>query len=87
MTVVKYQFWAFFRMVPEKMAICGKRWHFRAKGHFVKVVGNAILKTFCFKTFFLRRILWPQMTVEISLFLLIYFRPFSIEKHYKTAKK
>ena len=28
--------------------ICGNRGRFRAKGHKIKVVGNTILKTFCF---------------------------------------
>ena len=48
MTVEKDQFRAFFRMVLEKLAICGKKGRFRAKEHFIKVVGNAILKTFYF---------------------------------------
>ena len=39
-------------MVPKKLAICGKSWQFRPRGHFIKVVGNAILKTFYFMTFF-----------------------------------
>ena len=33
-------------------AIFGKRGRFRAKSHEIKVVGNAILKTFYFITFF-----------------------------------
>ena len=53
MTVEKVLFRAFFRVVPLKMAICGKRGHFRAKSYFIKVVGNAILKTFYLMTFFL----------------------------------
>ena len=57
MTVEKVLFRAFFRVVPLKMAICGKRGHFRATSTAVKVVENAILKTFCFITFFLGRIL------------------------------
>ena len=28
---VNKKFWAFFRMVPKKLGICGKSWHFRAK--------------------------------------------------------
>ena len=51
------QFGAFFKMVPQKLVICGKRRHFRAKGSFTKVVGNAILKNFYFMTFFLGHIL------------------------------
>ena len=57
MTVEKVLFRAFFRMVPQKMAICGKRGHFRATSTVVKVVGITILKIFCFITFFLGRIL------------------------------
>ena len=48
MTVEKDQFRAFFKMVLEKLAICGKRGRFRAKEHSIKIVGNAILKTFYF---------------------------------------
>ena len=56
MTVEKDQFRAFFKMVLEKLAICGKRGRFRARDHLIKVVGNAILQIFYSKTFFLRRI-------------------------------
>ena len=45
MTVEKDQFKAFFKMVLEKLAICGKRGRFRAKHHEIKVVGNAILNS------------------------------------------
>ena len=41
-----YLYLAFFRMDPEKLAICDKRGRFRGKGHFIKVVASAILKTF-----------------------------------------
>ena len=55
MTVVENdQFRAFFRLVPKKLAICGKWERFRAKGHLIKVVGNKILKTFYFITFYSR---------------------------------
>ena len=50
MTVEKDQFRVFFIIVPEKLAICGKRGRFRATSTVVKVVGNAILKIFCFIT-------------------------------------
>ena len=53
-------------MVPQKLSICGKRGQFRATSTTFKFVGNAILKIFCFMTFFLGRILQPQMTVEIG---------------------
>ena len=56
MTVEKDQFRAFFKMVLEKLAICGKRGRFRAKEHSMKVVRNTILKTFYLETFFLRPI-------------------------------
>ena len=52
MTVEKDQFRVFFKMVLEKLAICGKRECFRAKEQSIKVVGNAILKTFYLETFF-----------------------------------
>ena len=52
MTVENEHFRAFFRMVLQKLAFSGKRGRFRAKSHEIKVVGNAILKTFYFITFF-----------------------------------
>ena len=63
MTVEKDQFRAFFRMVPQKLAICGKNGRFRATSYKIKIVENAILKTFYLMTFFSRCILQPQMTV------------------------
>ena len=57
MTVENEHFRAFFRMVHQKMAFSGKRGRFRAKSHEIKVVGNAILKTFYSMTFFLGCIL------------------------------
>ena len=69
MTVENEHFRAFFRMVLQKLTFSGKRGRFRAKGHEVKVVGNAILKTFYLMTFSLGCFLQPQMTVEICLFL------------------
>ena len=56
MTVENDQFRAFFRMVPQKLSFSGKRGRFRAKSYEIKVVGNAILKTFYSMTFFLGRI-------------------------------
>ena len=56
MTVENDQFRAFFRMVPQKLAFSSKRRHFRAKSYEIKVVENAILKTFYSMTFFLGRI-------------------------------
>ena len=44
MTVENEHFSAFFRMVLQKLAFSGKRGHFRAKSHEIKVVGNAISK-------------------------------------------
>ena len=35
----------FSEFFPQEFAISGKRGRFRAKGHKIKVVGNAILKT------------------------------------------
>ena len=52
MTVENEHFRAFFRMVLQKLAFSGKRGRFRAKSHEIKVVGNAILKTFYSMTFF-----------------------------------
>ena len=43
---------AFFRMVLQKLAFPGKRGGFRAKSHEIKVVVNAILKTYYFMNFF-----------------------------------
>ena len=60
-TVEKEQFRAFFRMVLQKLSICGKRGCFRSTNH-------AILKTFYFITFFLGDILQSEMTVEKVLF-------------------
>ena len=40
-------------MVLQKLAFSGKRGRFRAKTPEIKVVGNAILKTFYSMTFFL----------------------------------
>ena len=65
MFLVKSLFYRFFNGKEPKISknrpisrvICGNRGHFRAKGHKIKVVGNAILKIFCFMTFFLGRIL------------------------------
>ena len=57
MTVEKDQFRAFFKMVLEKLAICGKRGRFGATNIGVKVVGNAILKAVYSITFFLGCIL------------------------------
>ena len=71
MTAKNDQFRTFFRMVPQKLAICSKRGHFRAKIHFIKVVGNAILKTFYLMTFFLGSIPQPEKPVEVGLYLLI----------------
>ena len=68
MTVEKDQFRAFFRMVPQKLAICGKNGRFRATSYKIKIVENAILKPFYFLTFFSRCILQPQMTVENDQF-------------------
>ena len=51
MTVENEHFRAFFRMVLQKLAFSGKRGRFRAKSHELKVVGNAMLKTFNFMTF------------------------------------
>ena len=45
--------WHFFRIVLQKLAIFGKRGHFRAKSHFIRVVENAILNIFYFIIFFL----------------------------------
>ena len=45
-------FRAFFGMVLQKLAFSGKRGLFRAKSHEIKVVENAILKTFYSMTFF-----------------------------------
>ena len=70
-TVEKEQFRAFFRMVLQKLSICGKRGCFRSTNHFIKIVGNAILKIFYFMTFFLRRIPWPEKPFEVCLFLII----------------
>ena len=39
-------------MVLQELAFCGKRGLFRAKSHEIKVVENAILKTFYSMTFF-----------------------------------
>ena len=39
-------------MVLQKLAFSGKRGRFRAKNHEIKVVGNALLKTFEFYNFF-----------------------------------
>ena len=58
-------------MVPQKLAFSGKRGCFRAESYKIKVVGNAILKTFYSMTFFLRRISQPEKTVEVGLVLLI----------------
>ena len=52
MTVENDQFRAFFRMVPQKLALSGKRGRFRAETYEIKVVGNAIPKTFYSMTFF-----------------------------------
>ena len=52
MTVENDHFRAFFRMVLQKLVFPGKRGRSRAKCHEIKVVGNAILKTFYFITFF-----------------------------------
>ena len=54
MTVEKDQFKAIFKMVPQKLTICGKRGRFRVTSTYVKFVENAILKFFCFMTFFSR---------------------------------
>ena len=59
-------------MVPQKLAFSGKRGRFRAESYEMKVVGNIILKTFYSMTFFLGRISWPEKTVEVGLFLLIF---------------
>ena len=53
MKVENDQFRAFFRMVPQKLAFSGKKGRFRAKTYEIKVVGNAIPKTFYSMTFFL----------------------------------
>ena len=71
MTVENDQFRAFFRMVPQKLAISRKRGRFRAKSLFIKVVVNAIFKIFYLMTFFLGRISKPEKTIEAGLFLLI----------------
>ena len=41
---------------------------FRAKIYKIKIVRNTILNTFYFMTFFLGRILWPQITIEKDQF-------------------
>ena len=57
MTVEKHQFKVFIKNGVSKMVICGKTGQFRVTSTSIKIVGNAILKTFYFILFFLGRIL------------------------------